>query len=323
MHKGEVIKKASVKAVPMDLVTSLKKWFKGARIFSVYEAGFAGFVLHRELERSGVKNIVINAASLEVAANDRVKTDSRDSEKMARQLSFGTLRPCRIQSVKQELSRLSHRTRDQFISKRISTGNQIKSKLFQFGLIAHDDNQVMSEKFLLKVEEYDLPEELKFSLQLLVKIWRELSDQIKILDQKVQEDNKKNDIIAAIAKVPGIGPLSANIIYTELGDMSQFSNQSKLFSFLGLTPSEYSSGEATRKGRITRQSPGRLRRILIEVTWRNIQKDDYTREAYQRISAARGGKRAVVACARKLIGRIRASVLSQQDFCYKKPAVAI
>ena len=70
----------------------LRKYFPGAQIKTAYEAGFSGFVLHRYLTQNGVENIVVNAASIEVASRDRVKTDKRDAVKIAKQLSSGFLK---------------------------------------------------------------------------------------------------------------------------------------------------------------------------------------------------------------------------------------
>jgi len=172
----------------------------------------------------------------------------------------------------------------------------------------------MSEKYLKNIEEQDYPNELKFVLDLLIQEWRDLASRIKILDKKIKDDSKNNETIQKIKQVHGVGVLIANIIYTELGDMSQFSNESKLFSFLGLTPTEYSSGERVRKGHISRQGPPRLRKILIEACWRNIQKDEVSKITFDRIAKTRGKKRAIVACARKLMGRIRASIRLDEDF---------
>lgn len=106
--------------------------------------------------------------------------------------------------------------------------------------------------------------------------------------------------------VPGIGPLSARILANELGDMSQFKNERVLFSFVGLTPTEHSSGESIRQGHITRQGAGRLRKVLTECAWITISKDPAMAEVFNRISLKRGKKRAIIAIARRLIGKIRA-----------------
>ena len=86
-----VVKRATVKTDPTGFSHSLQAWFKGAAIDTVYEAGFSAFVLHRALTKVGIKNILVNPASLAVAANDKVKTDKRDSRKLATDLADGRL----------------------------------------------------------------------------------------------------------------------------------------------------------------------------------------------------------------------------------------
>ena len=85
----QMVKTATVPADPARLAESLPRWFPRARIFSAYEAGFSGFVLHRVLTTAGITNIVVNPASVAVAANDTVKTDRRDAKKLARELADG------------------------------------------------------------------------------------------------------------------------------------------------------------------------------------------------------------------------------------------
>lgn len=82
--------------------------------------------------------------------------------------------------------------------------------------------------------------------------------------------------------VPGIGPISARVLANELGDMSQFSNERQLFSYLGLTPTEHSSGEHVRQGHITRQGKPILRKILTQVAWKAIYLDDSLRKVHER-----------------------------------------
>ena len=79
-----------------------------------------------------------------------------------------------------------------------------------------------------------------------------------------------------------------------------------LFSYTGLTPSEHSSGDRIRRGHISKQGSARVRWLLVEGAWRAIAKDEALKQAFDRIAKTRGKKRAIVAIARKLIGRIRA-----------------
>ena len=89
-------------------------------------------MLHRILESAGIKNLVVHAGSIEVASRDRVKTDRRDSHKLADLLSCGRLRGIRVPSVEQEEARLLHRTREQLIRERTIFLNRIKMRLYQF-----------------------------------------------------------------------------------------------------------------------------------------------------------------------------------------------
>jgi len=314
---GMSVKTATVPGNPAKFIESLKKWFNGAELHSVYEAGFSGLKLHRELIAVGIKNIVINPASLEIAAKDKVKTDKRDSKKLSEQLAVGRLKGINIPTEKEELARLLTRTREQILKERNRTGHRIKGRLYYFGMIAANDDRKMSDKFLLELESQELHPELKYTLSLLIAQWRFLNqqlDSIKI-EMKVQsfEDSYNDGIYQS---VPGIGDVSARVLSNELGDLSKrFQNQGSLFQFVGLTPSQYSSGEKQRMGNIDRQGSARVRKILVECAWRAIGLDGVLRDCFNRIASTRGAKRAIVAIARKLLGRIRACFIQQCEYC--------
>src|SRR5262249_11834499 len=106
--------------------------------------------------------------------------------------------------------------------------------------------------------------------------------------------------------VTGIGEVVAGTLATELGDMTRFANERALFSYTGLTPSEYSSGPSIRRGHISRQGASRLRHVLVEMAWRALPRDQALTAIFARIAATRGNRRAIVAMARRLTGRIRA-----------------
>jgi len=107
----QMVKTAPVPAEPVRLAESLLRWFPGATLSSAYEAGFSGFVLHRALTTAGITNLVVNPASVAVAANDRVKTDRRDAKQLAFDLADGRLRGISIPTEAEELARLLPRTR--------------------------------------------------------------------------------------------------------------------------------------------------------------------------------------------------------------------
>lgn len=305
---GVIVKTATVPADPAQLIDGLGRWFSGGQLYSVYEAGFSGFMLHRTLVLAGIKNIVINPASLEVAAKDKVKTDKRDSRKLSEQLSAGRLKGINIPTEAEELRRLITRTREQIMKERNRTGHRIKGRLHFFGLMAANDDRVTNEKFLGEVETKTLSPELKYSLSLLIAQWRFLDQQLKDIEIEMKAQSFEDSYNEGIYQsVPGIGDVSARVLSNELGDLSKrFDNQNALFQFVGLTPSQYSSGESQRMGHIDRQGSARVRKILVECAWRAIDADGALRESFDRIASTRGKKRAIVAIARKLIGRIRA-----------------
>ena len=88
--------------------------------------------------------------------------------------------------------------------------------------------------------------------------------------------------------------------------MTRFANERALFSYPGLTPSEDSSGASVRRGPMSRQGSSRVRHVLVDIAWRAMPRDAVLTELFARIAATRGKKRAIVAMARRLTGRIRA-----------------
>ncbi len=310
-----MVKRATLPAVPEKLVEFLKYHFAGAEVRSAYEAGFSGFTLHRVLVAHGINNIVVNPASIEVAAKDKVKTDRRDCKKVAIQLEAGRLEGIWVPTVEQEEERLVTRTREQLVSERTRLGNQFKSRLYQFGVIPHDDETVISERFIDSYLGEDLSPRLQQCLSVLARLWKSVNEEIKGLESQMKEQAKSDKKDAIYQSAPGIGPICARILSNELGDMSQFPNERALFCHTGLTPSEFSSGKNERKGHITQQGSARLRWVLTEASWKAIKEDAKLKKDFERIAHERGKKRAIVAIARKLVGRIRACFRKGQ--CYE------
>lgn len=302
---GEVVKKDTMTAYPEKLIGYIKKYFKGGKVNTVYEAGFSGFYLHRHLLSQSINNIVVHPASIKVSARDRVKTDKRDSLKMAKELSKGELRGINVPSEKRELFRILTRTRSQLVDTKKRIGNQIKSLSFTQGLIDPNYDTKMSKAWIRKIQEIKMPEELKYSINLLIQLWFDLDSKVNEVLKQLREQAKIDPADIVYRSIPGIGALSARILANEWGDMKHFANEKGLFSYTGLTPSEYSSGEQRRLGNISRQGKSLLRMILIQAAWRNIEKDQRLFKVFERISKTQGKKRAIVAIARKIIGCIR------------------
>src|SRR5512145_85088 len=303
----QIVKTATVQAEPAGLAASLLRWFPGAMLSTVYEAGFSAFVLHRALIKAGIPNMVVNPASVAVAANDKVKTDRRDSRKLAIDLADGRLRGIYVPTEAEELARLLPRTRAQIVEHRATIARQIKAKLHQFGLIAPSSRRLISNRYLREIAAWPLPSELGVSLSLLAEQWRFATRQLIEMRRLFREQAQAQAPLEKVYRsVPGIGAVVARTLATELGDMTRFANERALFSYTGLTPSEHSSGTSVRRGPISRQGSSRIRQLLVETAWRALPRDTVLQESFDRIAATRGKKRAIVAIARRLIGRIRA-----------------
>lgn len=316
---GQVVKKDTLKADPIVLIAYCKKHFVGAQIESAYEAGFCGFHLHRCLEAEGIKNRVVDAAGIEIAVGDRVKTDKRDSLKLATHLAGGRLKGIHIPSVKREDYRAVTRLRETFSRQRSRFACQLKSLLFQHGLIRADDKKKISAKWIKALESLSLSPGLKYALDQYVAMWRAMDEKVKEIDREIANQAQQDNAVEVIYRsVPGIGVTSARILANEVEDTLQFSNERKLFSYIGLTPSEYSSGEHIRQGHITRHGKSILRKVLIQAAWRAVSLDRSLEEIFQGLASRVGKKKAIIGIARRLMGRIRACFRTGELYRIKK-----
>ena len=303
---GVLVKRDTLKADPHTLITYLKKRFGSGKIKTAYEAGFCGFHLHRALEAVGIENTVVHAAGIEIS-HSRVKTDKRDSLKIALHLSEGKLKNVYILTVEQEDKRTVTRLRDTFCKERSRIGNQIKSLLFLHGLIPADNKKRVSLKWIKELPQFEMTPGVKLSIEMFAAMWLEFDAKIKEIDKEIRKQAiKDRKIVLMYQATSGIGPISARVLANELGELQQFKNERQLFSYIGFTPSEYSSGEHTRQGHITKQGKPIVRKILVQAAWVAIRHDKNLQIIYERIAAKSGAKRAIVAIARRLIGRIRA-----------------
>ena len=302
-----VVKKWRTEANPENLAQQLLRYYSGAEIQTAYEAGFSGFVLHRVLEKAGINNIVVNPASIEIAANSRVKTDKRDAHKLATMLASGRLTGIRIPPVEQEQRRLLTRTRQQLVEERTAIKCKVWMKFHQMGLVDPQETREISHNLMAELIKLSPSTEFTLVMDALWQVWKTIDAQIKKIESELKKQGTVDPNEKVYRSTPGIGPIAARILSNELGNLNQFNNERQLFSYTGLTPSEFSSGDKIRRGNITRQGNVRVRHILTEAAWRAIGKDISLKNFFERLYPRTGKKKAIVAVARKLIGRIRAA----------------
>lgn len=304
---NELIKRDTMPAYPERLVSYIQKYFKGAVVKCAYEAGFSGFSLHRHLIDNDIDNIVVHAASIEIGARDRVKTDKRDSAKIAIQLASSRLNGIPVPSPEVEDRRELTRLRSTLVKDRNRIAARLKHKANYHRLIGPEDSQKVCDQWICRLLKNKMKAGLRYVVEELVAEWKAIQMKIKKLDQLLKEQALEDETHEKIYRsLKGIGATTSRVLSNELGDMLQFSSERALFSYTGLTPCEYSSGDSVRKGHISRQGKPILRSLLVQCSWQVIRHDAGLKETFERIARRAGRKRAIVAIARRLIGRLRA-----------------
>jgi transposase len=144
------------------------------------------------------------------------------------------------------------------------------------------------------------------ALSSLLRQWRHLEHEIKLLDAeviKLARSQRYAESVGRMARLCGVGLLTAMVFLTEVGDLKRFANRRQVAAYLGLAPTSRESGNANdRKGHITRQGPSRVRKVLCQATWARVRYEGPDQDAYLRIVQKNPKKKkiAVVACMRRL-----------------------
>lgn len=316
--QGEELYHATVVPDVAAFVRLLKR-FEASEVHTVYEAGPTGYWLHDALAEAGFDSMV-TPPSLVPRVGGRVKTDRRDSRKLAAMLAGGFLKRVHVLTPQERADRQLLRTRNQIERHRKQTQAQIKSMLLFHGKRAPRSLlERWSEAHVNWIThlEWDHPA-LKTSMQALVELYRYLTQQLKVMATAMEElaqTDKYRERAALLTQIPGMGIYTAMSILIELQDVERFRKAEQLASYLGLTPSQRSSGERIRLGEITRCGNPRLRTRFVESSWTLIRYDLSERARYERIKHQTGsGKKAIVAVARRLSLRVRRVLLDQKPY---------
>jgi transposase len=132
--------------------------------------------------------------------------------------------------------------------------------------------------------------------------------------QQLSKTELYRERVEILTTIPGIGIVAAMELLLELQDITRFQRADQLAAYVGLTPSQYTSADKVRMGRITCVGKNSLRAMLIQASWTLIRKDGVMREKYDRLKSRSGGKRAIVAIARSLLIRMRRLLLDNNPY---------
>lgn len=305
----------------LSLVKSLKNTFPGASYEFCYEAGFCGFWICRELQKFGYKCIVVNPADVSQSQKEKLfKSDSVDSQKLARELSHHNLTPIYIPSELEESIRDLFRTRSSLVKDLTRVKNRIKAFLLRYNITSPLLNKKSwSMKFIKWLKQVDFSQSTsKIAFNHYIKNLEVLKQDIKFVEAEILEtinsNNKTNSIYTHLITIPGIGKISAIALISELYNMKRFDNDDKLLNYVGLIPTTKNSGEKERSRGVTFRHNKRLRIIIIESSWIAIKNDPALLLAYNKLCRRMKGTNAIVRIAKKLTRRIRSIWLTGQNY---------
>ena len=243
---------------------------KAATLQVAYEAGPSGYGLYRYLTDKGIACQVVAPSLIPRKPGDKVKTDRRDAVTLARLLRSGDLTAVYVPSVEDEAIRDLCRARD---AARLTMKNaklRLKAFLLRQGLhyVGRADWNAAHRRYLAKVVCPTPAQQIVF--QESVRAVDEQVDRLQRLEAELLERApawRLYRVVQALHALRGVQWLVAITVVAELGDLTRFTSPRQLAAFVGLIPSEYSSGSSRRQGGITKAGNGRARRALIEAAW--------------------------------------------------------
>lgn len=319
MCDAEVIETIHMGVDYKRLKAILERYATAKKVNFVYEAGFSGFWLYHRLTDDGYHCIVTPPNKMP-KSGDRVKTDKRDARSLASYLSASLLKSVWVPPKNIEADRRVIRRRSQLVKEQTRLKNQIKSLLHLDGITrpaAIKNN--WSQAYLLWLASLEFQHESdRFALVQTLKSYRRVRQDLAEVTRYIRKLSgfdlySKN--FKHLTSLRGVGLITAMTFLLEIYNFERFKKTTHFSSYLGLTPSQYSSGAHVRLGHITRQGNAHLRGVLIESAWTVIRHGPRLRDKYQRIrSRSDNGKKAIVAVARSLAIRLRRCLLDGVDY---------
>jgi len=298
-------------STPMGLehARALVEQYRECRLHVAYEACGFGYEIAWWLQEQGVATTVIAPSRMERAPGLSVKTDRLETAKMARKLEKGELKAIYVPSRTIHEHRAFARTYAQCVKERKRAQVRIRSLLQEHGQLGPLPVQgwkAYSEWLLSQ----NLVQPLEVSVQAHLQL-RALADQqarrMRAQLEGLSASEAYTKVVRALREQSGVGSLSAIRLVLELGDIDRFMTTGSLPHYLGLTPSQYTSGNTDHRGHIMKCGPGMLRATVLQCAWAAVRRGTDTElvEVFERLSPRIGRKRAIVAVARRLVIKLR------------------
>jgi transposase len=287
-----------------------------------YEAGCMGFELQRMLENMGVRCLVAAPGLVPRRPGERIRTDRRDARKLAVHLRSGELTFIAIPTREDEGVRDYLRMHEDFKSDLKKTKLRLLNLLLRHNIIYKAGNHWTGKHELwLKSLSFDDPQ-LKETFDEYFFQLKDLEEKIARIKERIEQIALKDRYKEKVEKLKcfkGIETLTALSFIVEVGDFRRFMKAEEFMAFLGLVPSEDSTGEKRRQGGITKAGNVHLRKLLIEAGWHY----QYYNAVSKRLAARRRGQDASLIAYANKAGRRLSKKFSRMIFRHKKPQIAV
>ena len=290
---------------------------KGERARIVIEASTESEWVARCLEELGHEVVVAdpNFAPMYAQRSRRVKTDRRDARALAEACRLGAYRVSHRTSDGQRQVRAQLAVRESLVRSRSRFISLIRALLRREGLRVGSGS---AAAFVRRLEKVELSAELQTAIAPLVTVIHQVNTEIESLDTWIEALGTGDPVVARLQTVPGVGPVTAASFVATLDGVARFGGAHAVEAYLGLVPSERSSGEKQHRGRLTKSGNTRTRTLLVESAWVILRwKHAQTAPLWQwaeRIASRRGKRVAAVALARRLAGILYAMWRDGTDY---------
>jgi transposase len=270
-HGAEVTYLGTVGTRQYDIDNLVRKMpSKAKHLVFVYEAGPCGYWLYRYLTKKGYHCCVVAPSLIPKKSGDRVKTDRRDAAQLARLMRSGDLTPVYVPTIEDEAMRDLARAREDTIGDLKAAKFRLKAFLLRHD-IRYTGRATWNPAHLRWLSEVVCPTPAQqIVFQEYVRAVNEHTERLQRLEQELQEQVKSwrlHPVVEALQALRGVQFTVAVTTVAELGDLTRFDTPRELMKFLGLVPSQYSTGERRRQGAITKAGNTHARRALVEGAW--------------------------------------------------------
>lgn len=297
-----------------DLLSSyLYRHYPGGKYYSVYEAGFCGFWIHRALHELGIENIVINPADVPTTHKEKQRRrDPVDASKLSRELANRSLKPIYVPDPFHEelraLCRLYHRC----VSHQSRLKNRIRSFLYRHHVSVPSKAEVYpwAGRFIAWLQSLTFEEEaaqahLGYCLEELQGERARVKDILRTLRTISRKPPVNTIVHDYLMSVPGVGFVTAITFYSEIIDMHRFASFDKLASFVGLVPDTDASGDRETTTGLTFRQNKYLRHMVIESAWFAARLDPAMTQKFTELTRRMKKQQAIIRIAKKLLSRMR------------------